>query len=206
MQIPKVVMMKQIVLFGLVFLQATVAIAGDYPSLRNRSRQDKKQEEAPSVTQSESSVVTNPPVEIIPAQNPNDTAPYYEKQYDSRTDTFKPLSTGIGWGLALSPIGGDGLIYTGHPVWGGLLIFQQAVGVPLLIAGLKIDGDDDFGFKGIALGFGVTFVASAFLVDAVMTPLLVHKHNKNLKSPAKRIEPTVSYDGKTIQGGVQMRF
>lgn len=143
-----------------------------------------------------------------------DTTPYYEKDYDVKADSYKPLSTTTGLLLGFSPVNGDGMFYTGHYVTGGILLGVEALGIPLIVLGAPTLGESTEGLAGIGNVFAQTFfwmgtimVGTTYVLDAVLTPVFVSKHNKTLKSAErKKFQPYFGANEKGFQGGVEVTF
>lgn len=165
--------------------------------------------------------------QIVFAQTPRpipDTTPYFEKNYDVKPDNFKPLSKTTGYLLAFSPINGDGLIYTGHYVSAGLTLGMEFIGVIAMIAGGPsyfkgpVDENDldnnysafanfDYGIGQILFFSGLTLFGISYAIDAIATPLLVSKHNRNLKkAEVTHIAPYLSATDKQWGAGVNITF
>ena len=172
----------------------------------------------------EETTTTPAPAENQPVQStepapttapPSDTTPYYEKDYDVKPDTFRPLNKTTGYLLGFSPVNGDGLIYTGHPVLGGLMIGTEVFAIPMIVVGapsLGADNRNPFGAIGNGIGMflfisGVALFTASYAVDAILTPVYVNKHNKALKSAEwKKFRPYFGATDKTIEGGVGFTF
>ncbi|OGQ05733.1 MAG: hypothetical protein A2W61_06045 [Deltaproteobacteria bacterium RIFCSPLOWO2_01_44_7] len=107
-----------------------------------------------------------------------------ESQAELSTIERKQKSKGLAIGLGLSPIPGDGLIYTGHPVQGALSMLLGVVGGITLGVGLfgncNNSGDPGdcraIGNAAKVLG-GITY-GTAYLWDAIGSAIAAKKFKK----------------------------
>jgi hypothetical protein len=117
----------------------------------------------------------------------------------------------IGVLLGLSPISGDGLFYSGHPIQGGIALGIQLAGI---IGGITyvyatIEEEQPFSiFASAAVGGGIILATSisTFLWDAIATPIYIHKHNEKIRRSSFSVAPTINYSSDKLTTGLQMKF
>ena len=112
--------------------------------------------------------------------------------------------------LGLSPLSGDGLIYSGHPIQGVVAMGIQLGG---LFGGLAYvsQNKDNLGDLLSAIGtvglITVTTSISTFLWDAIGTPIYIHQHNKRLRETTPTISPAITSSRPgSLAFGLNMRF
>ncbi len=129
-------------------------------------------------------------------------------------EVLRPKSMPLGVVLGLDPLSGDGLIYAGHPIQGGIAMGIQVAG---FIGGLiyysanssESTSSDPFAPLGGIKQAGIIFAATTiptYLWDAIGTPIYIHQRNKKIRESI-RVSPRVSLtDPQGLGAELQVQF
>lgn len=93
--------------------------------------------------------------------------------------------------LGLSPIPGDGLYYTRHPVQGTLALVYGGVGLALIAQGMSCTGED---CGVVAIPVGLTIYGACYLWDAIGS---IVEGRKYKKPPVQELKPAPSDSNRT---------
>ena len=127
---------------------------------------------------------------------------YLAQEQPPQTSTIerKEKSYGLAMALGFSPIPGDGLYYTGHPVQGTLSLLLGGLGgwffTEGVLNGCGRSSDDDLcrGFKRIFTASGAVLYFPSYLWDAIGTTISARKYKSKplqlLPEPTQTLEPT----------------
>lgn len=94
-------------------------------------------------------------------------------------------SYGVAIALGLSPIPGDGLFYTKHPVQGAMSLLLGGLGIAMLVnPGSNRDCDDPGDCQALVIATGLTFYTTAYLWDAIGSVIAGRKYKKSNFTPS----------------------